>query len=199
MKTSERFINHYKKGYTPWAHSNPDFNLVDMIEMWPINPCKTLELGCGTGTDSIWLSEKGFEVTGVDVSPIAIELAMEKAREKGADCHFRKFDFLNDSLIDTYFDFIFDRGYFHSYDSGKTRKKVAAKIAGHLNPEGLWLTLVGSTDSDPRDIGPPMRSAKDIIKAVEPFFELQMLKKSVFGSDRENPANNWVCLLKKRL
>jgi hypothetical protein len=43
-----------------------------------------------------------------------------------------------------------------------------------------------------------MRSAKEIISAVEPFFELQILKKSIFGSDNENPANNWIFLMKKR-
>jgi methyl halide transferase len=198
MKTAERFINHYKKGYMPWAHQLPDFNLVDMVNHWPIKPCKTLEPGCGTGTDSIWLSKNGFDVTALDVSPIAIELAKENAENAGADCHFRKFDFLTGSMKDTFFDFVFDRGYFHSYDSAANRKKVAGKVAKYLNSGGLWLTLVGSCDSAPRDTGPPMRSAKEIIGAVEPYFELQILKKSTFGSESEKPANIWVCLLKKR-
>ncbi len=87
MNTKKRFNKHYKEGYMPWAHVQVDFNLVDAVQ-WPINPCKTLELGCGTGTDAIWLSKQGFEVTAIDVSPIAIDLANEKAKEVGSDCHF---------------------------------------------------------------------------------------------------------------
>jgi len=198
MKSAERFINHYKNGFIPWAHSKPDFNLVDMVNQWPIKACKTLEIGCGIGTDSIWLSENGFDVTAIDVSPIAIEMAKKKAENSKADCHFRVFNFLTDSMNQSYFDFVFDRGYFHSYKTLYLRKNVARKIAEHMNTGGLWLSLIGSSDSEPRDTGPPMRSAKEIISAVEPFFELQILKKSIFGSDNENPANNWIFLMKKR-
>lgn len=198
MKTTDRFINHYKKGFMPWAHSKPDFNLVEMVNQWPIKPCRALEVGCGTGTDSIWLSKNGFDMTAFDVSPIAIEMAKKKAEKSKADCHFKVFDFLNNSLNNSYFDFVFDRGYFHSYNSATVRKKVAGKIAKQLNQGGYWLSLIGSCDSAPRDTGPPMRSAKEIISAVEPYFEIQILKKSIFGSENEKPANNWVCLLKKR-
>jgi len=56
-----RFIDYYEKGFMPWAHEEPDFNLVEMVDNWPIKLCKTLEVGCGTGTDSVWLSQMGFK------------------------------------------------------------------------------------------------------------------------------------------
>lgn len=198
MNTKDRFINHYEKGYMPWDHTKPDFNLVDTIQNQNIKPCKTLEIGCGTGSDSIWLASQGFNVCAVDVSPIAINMAIEKAKEATVKCQFLVKDFLNDTIPDPPYSFVFDRGYFHSFKTNGRRKKIAKYIAYYLADDGLWLSLIGNCDSPPRDSGPPARSAKDIIRATEPFFELQFLKTSVFGNEQNNPAKNWVCLLKKR-
>ena len=198
MSTKDRFIKHYEKGYMPWVHPDPDFNLINIVKQYDIKPCKTLEIGCGTGTDAIWLAEQGFEVTAIDVSPVAIEIAMANAKKVNADCHFRVKDFLTKSLDNAPFDFAFDRGYFHSFNSGRRRKIIAQKIAKNLNEGGFWLSLIGSADSPPRESGPPMHSAKNIITAVEPFFEILLMKSSVFGNDQENPPKNWVFLMKKR-
>ena len=182
----------------PWVHSKPDFNLVETVKDWKINPCKTLEVGCGTGTDAIWLAEQGFQVIAIDVSPLAIEMAKENASKSGVTCQFMVIDFLTDRLENESFDFIFDRGYFHSFKTQHRRRKIVKKMADYLSGGGLWLSLIGSCDSPPRQTGPPMRSAKNIVNAVEPYFEIQFIHTSIFGSDRENPEKNWVCLMKKR-
>lgn len=182
----------------PWVHKHPDFNLREMVEQWPIRPCHALEIGCGTGTDSLWLAEQGFKVTGVDVSGIPIGIAREDAGKQGTEVNFLVKDFLSEEIPGAPFDFVFDRGYFHSYRSATGRKKAAGRIAANLHNGGLWLSLIGSCDSPPRDEGPPMRSARDIILAVEPFFEIKLIKTSKFGSDSKEPANIWVCLMQKR-
>ena len=66
----------------PGTTHEVDFNLEEIVEIWPIEPCKTLEIGCGTGTDAIWLAEQGFDVTACDHSEIAIGLAKEKLENK---------------------------------------------------------------------------------------------------------------------
>lgn len=38
-------------------------------------PARLLDLGCGTGSISAWLQRKGYEVTGLDINPAAIEMA----------------------------------------------------------------------------------------------------------------------------
>ena len=70
----------------PWHHEKPDYNLVRMVEKWPVPVGKVLELGCGTGTDAIWLAKNGFEVTAVDVSDIAISIAEKSAKKSGVKC-----------------------------------------------------------------------------------------------------------------
>jgi SAM-dependent methyltransferase len=70
-------------------------------------PGRALDLGCGTGTSSIYLAQHGWQVTGVDFSPKAIELAHDKARRAGINSEFHvgdvsRLDFLRESfdLID---------------------------------------------------------------------------------------------------
>ena len=196
--TKHRFQNHYKEGFTPWVHSKPDFNLVDMVKNWPVLPCKTLELGCGTGTDAIWLAKQGFDVTAFDAVEIPIKTAQDQATKENVTANFLVKEFMKDEIPGGPFDFAFDRGYFHSYKSHVKRKKVAKTISELLSGHGIWLTLMGSCDSPPRDEGPPMRSAKDIVAAVEPYFEIKLLKTSIFGSESEEPANIWVGIFKKR-
>lgn len=47
-----------------------------------LEPGRALDLGCGEGGDALWLAERGWTVTGVDVSPTALaraEVAAERA------------------------------------------------------------------------------------------------------------------------
>ena len=47
-----------------------------------------LELGCGAGNFSVWLAQKGYTVSGIDISPTAISWAKERAAEQGVAVNF---------------------------------------------------------------------------------------------------------------
>ena len=198
MEKQEKFIKHYEEGFMPWAHEKPDFNIIDTVESWPIEPCKVLDVGCGTGVESIWLASQGFDVTGVDVSSIAIDMCKENALVYNSKANFRVFDFMTESLQKLKYDFTFDRGFFHGFHTHNERVKIAERFYQVLNNNGLWLSLLGNADGEKRDPGPPLRTANEIISSTEGLFELLMLKTSYFGNEQPNPSKNWVCLMKKR-
>lgn len=46
-------------------------------------PGEALDLGCGEGADAIWLAARGWSVTALDVSAVALERAAAHAEERG--------------------------------------------------------------------------------------------------------------------
>ena len=58
---------------------------------------QALELACGRGRAAVWLANRGVDYWGVDVSPVAIELARELAHRSGVGdrCRFDVFDLDN--------------------------------------------------------------------------------------------------------
>jgi methyl halide transferase len=199
MSVEELYKGRYQSGDTPWDIGKPDFNLIEIVNQAPIEPCKTLDIGCGTGDNSIWLAQQNFQVVGTDTSEIAIEKAREKALRANLKCTFILVDFLKNKIEGAPFGFAFDRGCFHSFNSDEDRQRFAKNVAAHLERDGLWLTLVGNADEQRRGPGPPPRSARDIVKAVEPSFEVLSLTSSHFGSNRPNPPRAWVGLMRKRI
>lgn len=182
----------------PWAHEEADFNLIEMVDNWPIKPCKTLEIGCGTGTDSVWLSQQGFQTTAYDVSPIAIERAKKQAQQNNANVDFKVVDVFADKLKPNEFGFVFDRGFFHGFETASERSATAKRISGVLEDNGLWLSLIGNADGIKTDPGPPLRSAAQIVSAIEPYFKILSIRASHFGNEEAKPARIWVCLMRKR-
>jgi SAM-dependent methyltransferase len=198
MTEVNRFKQRYEAGDTPWDIGKPDSNLIQIVTTTPIRPCKALEIGCGTGDNAIWLSELNFDVLGIDTSEIAIEKAKDKASRVNTKCAFLLSDVLTSHLIGAPFGFAFDRGCFHTLDSAEEREKFVENVNGYLEKDGLWLSLIGNADEHRDGPGPPQRSARDIVNAVEPCFEVLSLVSGSFGGNRPNPPRAWVCLMRKR-
>jgi len=57
-----------------------------------LKPGAALDLACGTGRNSSWLAERGWKVTAVDGSPVAIGILQQRARERGLDIDARVAD-----------------------------------------------------------------------------------------------------------
>lgn len=115
-----RIKEHWESAYRdndftilPWETVEPDKELVKLIEDRKIKLGKILDLGCGSGTNSIFMAKAGAEVFGLDISPSAIGIAKERARAQSLKCNFivgnaYQLDFQKES-----FDFVLDRGCFH--------------------------------------------------------------------------------------
>jgi SAM-dependent methyltransferase len=188
----------YEGGVLPWDTNTPDAHLRGVLEAHGISPGKALEVGCGTGTNAIWLARQGFDVTGLDLSQIAIDRARAKVAAAKVGCRILALDFLADEVPGAPYGFAYDRGCFHVFDGAQERSRFASRVADLLAQGGIWHSLVGSTDGPPRDSGPPRRSAADIVAAVEPRFEILELRSTLFDEERNNHARAWVLVARRR-
>jgi SAM-dependent methyltransferase len=189
--------SNYASGDLPWDTGQPDEHLVELVRTKVIAPGRALEIGCGTGTNVVWLAEHGFDVLGIDLAPLAIEKARAKAAGV-AGCRFEVLDFLEREPPGSPYGFVFDRGCFHLFDDAEARARFAARVAGLLGPGGVWLSLIGSTEGGPRDAGPPRRSARDVMAAIEPALEVVNLHAVHFSAQLETPPPAWLCLARRR-
>ncbi|GLQ87927.1 class I SAM-dependent methyltransferase [Dyella flagellata] len=102
-------------------------------------PPRALELGCGVGQACCYLAQRGFEVSGIDISPTAIAMAQQCARERKLPI---RFDCGNVMALDTScrnFDLIMDGNCLHCVVFDEERAGVFARIRGLLAPGGYFL------------------------------------------------------------
>ena len=187
----------YATGDVPWDMGEADEHLVAFVSAGRVAPGPALEVGCGTGTNALWLAERGFDVLGVDVSPLAIERARGKLPAPPPRCRFEVRDFLGDPPAGP-FALVFDRGCFHVFDEAEDRARFAARVAEVLAPGGVWLSLIGSTEGPARDVGPPRRSVRDVALAIEPSLAITELAAVSFATRHPTPAAAWRCVAARR-
>jgi len=97
----------------PWELGRPRKVLVELFESNKVRKSKTLNICCGAGTNTVYIASKGFEVTGIDRAPKAIEIAKEKARNAGVKIRFIVGNAVHLPFDDEEFEFIFDTSCFH--------------------------------------------------------------------------------------
>ena len=202
MSEQQEWDKRYTEKDLPWDIGYPDGRLMDLVAGWGLNKSggKVLEVGCGTGSNALWLAEQGFQVTAVDISPAAVALAEERAKEQGLECIFQAEDFLKGcSLEPKAFNFLFDRGCFHSVGQAEERRTFARQAASLLASNGIWFSLIGNKDQATQKKGPPRMSVAEISAAVEEDFEILRLESSWTNPvSKLGPLRFWQCLMRLR-
>ncbi len=99
-----------------WERRFPPADLVEVIEgPMALAPARVLDLGCGTGTDSIYLAQHGWDVTGVDMVPEALTIARRDAAVRGVLANFVHGDVTRlGEVVEGTFDLLLDFGCFHT-------------------------------------------------------------------------------------
>ncbi|NOX56931.1 MAG: class I SAM-dependent methyltransferase [Planctomycetes bacterium] len=192
----------YRTGQTPWDTGRPSSELQRVLKEYQIGPCRTLELGCGTGTNAVFLAERGFEVTACDVSEQAISLARQRADRANVAVQFLTCDLLELTDLGEPFPFVFDRGVYHAV----RRENLAGMLAVLQRvtvPGSLWLTLAGNAnDPEPREGGPPQVRAEEICRELEPLFAIVQLREFRFDAacidGQESRPLGWSVLARRR-
>lgn len=95
--------NYYHETYGLTA---PHTDVVKMVEKYGVKPCSVLDLGSGQGRNSLYLADRGFEVTAYDLSPQMIEtLTNIVAQEAIRNIQVKQYD-INSAAIEGQYDLI---------------------------------------------------------------------------------------------
>jgi SAM-dependent methyltransferase len=160
----------------PWYSSRPSPWLVRAVRnRWIRPPGPIVDIGCGAGTNVLWLSSKGFRATGVDLAGGAIDAARRRATRRGSSAVFREGSALSMPFRRSAFGAAMDNGCFHTLPWVQ-RAQYAAEVARVVRPGGAFLlTWIGREET--RDFGPPHRpSLQEVAEAVESSFTFSQVE-----------------------
>lgn len=186
----------YEVGNTPWDSGLPSRELRRVLDEEQIEPCRAMELGCGTGTNSVFLASRGFEVTAVDCSALALEAACALGKREDVSVEWICADVCELPIPDEPFPFVFDRGCYHC--CRRDNRSILKTLERITEPGSRFLVLTGNAD-EPREHGPPQLTEQQIRDDLGELFAVDFIRSFYF----EDPGGvkgplGWSCLLTRR-
>jgi SAM-dependent methyltransferase len=180
MSRKTRFWYRYLLGDVPWDSGITPPEIVSLIEENRLPPGRAIDLGCGTGTNVVYLAAHGWEATGVDFVGSAIRRARRKARRAGIShrTRFIRGDLtrLVPSDMGTSFDLAIDIGCCHALPRSG-RAHYARSVRELVRPGGTFMLYAfRQTPERPRGL-----NQEEVEALFTPYFSLNWVD---FGEDR---------------
>lgn len=183
--SKEDFDKVYEKPGAIWTIEEPPKELKELIDNKIIIPCKALDLGCGEGFYSIYLSKNGFDVTAVDFSRQALNYAKANADKAGVSINFKILDVLNLNQLNDLFGFILEWRLIN-YLKEQQLEGHFARIDRLLDSNGNYLMVFINDGSHP--------SIKDTL--LKHFVIINECNIKIF--DRDSSFDGTLFLLRKK-
>jgi SAM-dependent methyltransferase len=103
----DRYDNPWDQRYASmeqvWS-GQPNATLVR--ETRGLRPGRALDVGCGEGADALWLAERCWDVTALDVSRVALDRAADHAERAGVQVRWRHAGLVEAGLPPASFDLV---------------------------------------------------------------------------------------------
>jgi SAM-dependent methyltransferase len=121
-------------GSPPWDSGITPPEVFEFIKTHPAG--RALDIGCGTGTNVITLAKTGWQVTGFDFAPRAIQIAKRKIKKVSIQASLFTDDATRMKNITGQFDLALDIGCFHGLEN---KMDYLTQLDRILAPGGFWL------------------------------------------------------------
>lgn len=173
----------------PWDTGVTPPEVVEAIEgQSALTPGRALDLGCGTGTNSLYLARHGWQVVGVDIATPAIRQARRRAKEAGLSVDFHAADVTRLDFLQPPFDLALDIGCFHALDAGG-RARYRDQMLRLLHPGARFMLYAfGPSRGCLMEMG---ITPDEVQRLFQPDFRLLRVEG---GADPSGPSAAWYWL-----
>jgi SAM-dependent methyltransferase len=146
--------NKHREYITKGRITKHNFFVEEVAELLPEHS-RVLDLGCGTGRDSVYLAERGHQVTAADRSPFILAHFPQGANELGV--HSLQLDIaeLPYPFTAGEFDVVYAHQSLHYFGKNQTRE-IFREISRTLRPKGLFFALFNSVKDPECGTGVPL-------------------------------------------
>jgi len=173
----QRMESEYRDGTAPWETGLPCSEIERRLASGDLPTRGTaLDLGCGSGVQTLLLAAHGLEVVGVDLSATAIERARRRAARHPAarGVRFVTGDVTEVRGIGEPFDVLVDRGCYHLARRENLQAYLHA-LKRHSRPGSLLLVLAFSADEQP-EFPVPVVTEHELRSELGRVFEIADLR-----------------------
>jgi len=190
------FFNSAYGGTPPWDIGRPQKEFVELVRRGEVTG-SVLDIGCGTGEHALFFAHEGYEVWGIDSSPLAIQKAQEKGAQRGLTAHFLVLNALDLSRLNRKFDTATDSGLFHTL-TDEDRLVFLDNLAAILSPAGKYFMLCFS-DREPAGYGPRRITEREIRETFSDGWSIRYIRPATFESNtRAQGPYAWLSSITKK-
>ncbi len=184
-----------------WDTGRPSRHLVAALRSGLVKTGAALEIGCGSGTNALYLARRGFAVTAVDASQRALKLARAKSRAAGilstrtpqpgqVRFHWADATDLWDLPVA---DFVLDRLCFHLIEP-RDRKYYLDGLRRHTHPGSVYLMLsIASAERKPDDAPFTLATVRPLFRR---HFRILTVERTRLDPPDSRPGYCWVMIRK---
>ena len=175
-------------GRAPWDIGGPRPELVRLVEIGKLQPCKAIDLGCGIGENVIYLTQQGFEATGTDISSRAIAKARRKAEMAKVSPTFLVGDVTDLAGVKGPFDLVVDNGCFHSLFSSAAKEGYVRTLLRLTQPSSRYFLRCFVKDPRQRFRPPGLMEPGEVERYFSEEFGIEILEPLPPGLDSFRPV-----------
>jgi cyclopropane fatty-acyl-phospholipid synthase-like methyltransferase len=190
------FFDSAYRGTPPWDIGRPQKEFTELVRQGEING-SVLDIGCGSGENALFFAQEGFDVWGIDSSPLAIQKAQEKSQQRGLPVHFQVLNALELAKLNRTFDTATDSGLFHTL-SDEDRPLFVKNLTAVLSPTGNYFMLCFS-DKEPAGYGPRRISEREIRDTFSDGWSIRYIRPATFENlGRAQGPRGWLSSITKK-
>jgi 2-polyprenyl-3-methyl-5-hydroxy-6-metoxy-1,4-benzoquinol methylase len=174
--------NYFSRAYKstpPWDIGHPQKVFKRLSEELKVNG-RMLDVGCGTGENTLLFAKLGFEVIGIDYVNDAINEARYKAKKRGINAKFHIMNALELSKLKQKFEVVIDSGLFHTF-SNLERTLFRTSLSKVLSVDGIYYMLCFS-NIEPPGFGPRRIRKEEIYNTFNNNWNVISIKPEIFES-----------------